>query len=69
MSNGSHVEHWLNGHKILEYERGGADFKDKIAASKFKDIENFGVLPKGHLLIQDHGSIVHFRNIKIKELE
>ena len=68
VSNGNHVEHWLNGKKILEIERGSADFKEKVAASKFKDVENFGILPQGYLLIQDHGSIVHFRNIKIKEL-
>lgn len=65
---GCHVEHWLNGEKILEYERGSADFKAKIAASKFKDVEGFGVLPRGSLLLQDHGSIVHYRNLKIKEL-
>ena len=69
VSNGNHVEHWLNGQKILEYERGGTDFNAKIAASKFKDVKGHGVLPKGHLLLQDHGSIIHFRNIKLKELK
>lgn len=69
VSSGSHVEHWLNGQKILEYERGGADFKAKIAASKFNDVDGFGILPQGHLLLQDHGSIIHFRNIKLKELK
>ncbi len=68
VSNGSHVEHWLNGQKILEYERGGADFKAKIAASKFKDVEGYGILPQGHLLLQDHGSVIHYRNLKIKQL-
>jgi len=68
VSNKNHVEHGLNGQKILEYERGSADFNAKIAASKFKDVKGYGVLPQGHLLLQDHGSIIHFRNIKIKEL-
>jgi sugar phosphate isomerase/epimerase len=65
---GNQVEHWLNGKKILEYDRSSDDFKAKIAASKFKDVEQFGRHPEGHLLIQDHGSVVHFRNIKIKSL-
>lgn len=68
VSDGSHVEHWLNGQKILEYERGGTDFKARIATSKFKDIIGYGVSPKGHILLQDHGSIIHYRNLKIKQI-
>jgi hypothetical protein len=59
--------HWLNGKKILEYNRNSDDFKAKIAASKFKDIPDFGVNAMGHILLQDHGSIIHYRNLKIKE--
>ena len=66
---GSMIEHWLNGKKILEYSRNTDDFKAKIATSKFKDIPNFGVNAKGHILLQDHGSIIHYRNLKIKELQ
>jgi hypothetical protein len=69
VSKNNHVEHWLNGQKILEYERGGADFNARIAASKFKDVKGYGVLPQGYLLLQDHGSIIHFRNIKVKEIK
>lgn len=65
---GSVIEHWLNGKKILEYNRNSDDFKAKIAASKFKDIPDFGVNAMGHILLQDHGSIIHYRNLKIKEL-
>ncbi len=64
---GSSIEHWLNGKRILEYSRSSDDFKAKIAASKFKDVPNFGVNSQGHILLQDHGSIIHFRNLKIKE--
>ena len=62
------IEHWLNGSKILECDRTTADFKTKIAQSKFKDIPGYGIIPKGYLLLQDHGSIIHFRNLKVKQL-
>jgi len=62
------VEHWLNGKKILEYDRFSDDFKQKVAESKFKDVKDFGVHPEGHILLQDHNSEVYFKNIKIIEL-
>lgn len=62
------VQHWLNGNMILEYKRGGKAFREGVASSKFKDIENFGEVEEGHILLQDHNNEVAFRNIKIREL-
>jgi dienelactone hydrolase len=68
IAKGKHVEHWLNGVKVLSYERGSADFLKRKAETKFKDYDNYGELASGYILLTDHSDKVYFRNIKIKRL-
>lgn len=69
VARGSHVEHWLNGTKLLEYEYGSPDWKAKVKASKFGDWPNYGRARRGHIGLQgDHGGQLALRNIRIREL-
>jgi hypothetical protein len=66
---GNHVEHWLNGTRIVEYELGTDEWKRLVAGSKFSAWPGYGLAPKGHIALQDHGDAIAFRNIKIRELK
>jgi len=66
---GSHVEHWLNDRKIVEYELWSPEWKELVKKSKFSVYADYGLAESGHIALQDHGHTVWFRNIKIKSLK
>lgn len=65
---GNHVEHWLNGRKVLEYELGSDTLLKAVQNSKFNDVPGFGKKLKGHILLTYHDDFVAYRNIRIREL-
>lgn len=65
---GAHVEYWLNGTKVVEYELGSEDWLRRVQQSKFREFAMFGRAPRGHIALQDHGDWVAFRNIRIRRL-
>jgi hypothetical protein len=65
---GNHGEHWLNGEKIVEFDLGTARMDSALAASKYRSIPEFGTRRKAHIVLQDHGDEVYFRNIKVRDL-
>ncbi|MGH7700568.1 MAG: 3-keto-disaccharide hydrolase [Gemmatimonadales bacterium] len=67
--NGNHVEHWLNGVKVVECELGSADWEARVKASKFAPHAHFGKNAEGYIGLQDHGDRVAYRNIKVRELQ
>jgi type 1 glutamine amidotransferase len=66
--NGKHIEHWLNNKKVVECELDSADWKAKVAASKFASMPKFATVPKGPIDLQDHGDEVWYRSIRVREL-
>jgi len=66
--NGNRISHWLNGKEVVAYDRSTTAFEKLIQVSKYKNLQNFGKIEKGHLLFQNEGTPVDFRNIKIKPL-
>ena len=69
LADGNHIEHRLNGEKIVEYELGSEDWRERVARSKFRDMKFFGEPPtKGHICLQDHTARVEYRNLKIRPL-
>jgi Domain of Unknown Function (DUF1080) len=65
---GAHVEHWLNGVKVVEFELWSPDWERRVRESKFKDYPKYGRARRGHIGVQDHGDRVSYRNIKIREI-
>jgi hypothetical protein len=65
---GAHVEHWLNGKKVLDYELGSPAFAALVAKSKFKDLPRFAQEAEGYVGLQHHGESASFRNIRIRRL-
>lgn len=65
---GNHIEHWLNGEKVLAYELGSEEVKAALAQSKFKNAPGFGVKIKGHLMLTNHKDEVWYRHLRLREL-
>ncbi|MBK7949092.1 MAG: DUF1080 domain-containing protein [Deltaproteobacteria bacterium] len=65
---GPHVEHWLNGEKIVDIVRRSPEWARAVAASKHADVEGFGMAREGHILLQDHGDAVGYRKLEIRRL-
>jgi hypothetical protein len=68
VSKGPIVEHWLNGEMVLRYERWTVEWFAMLRESKFREHNEFGAMQQGHIGLQDHGDVVKFRNIRIREL-
>ncbi len=67
LSKDKRLTYWLNGQVTIDIERGSKEWRDLVAISKYKVWPNFGELPQGHILLQDHGNQIFYRNIKIRD--
>ncbi len=68
VARGHYVEHWLNGHKVADFEIGSDDFRRRVTA-KFPDQADYAAARRGRIVLQDHGSKVWFRNARIRTLD
>jgi len=68
IAEGAHVEHWLNGVKVVAYELWSPDWRGRVASSKFKQWPGYGMSKKGRIALQDHGNAVSYRSIRIRKL-
>ena len=68
VADGAHIEHWLNGQKVVEYEMWSDDWQDAVANSKWTDYPDYGSVEVGHIALQDHGDPVWYRNLKIRRI-
>ena len=66
---GNHVEHWLNGKKVVEFEKNSPEWIEAKNKSKWKDVKTYAASSTGHIALQDHGGGVWFKNIKIREVK
>lgn len=69
VARGNHIEHWLNGVRGVSYTIGSADWKHRAEKSKFNLMIDYGTVKKGHIVLQDHGNVVAYRNLRIKVLK
>ena len=68
IADGNHVEHWLNGEKVVEYELNSEDWKQRVANSKFKNMPKFAKATKGYICLQDHSGLVEYRSIRLRPI-
>lgn len=68
LKRGNHIEHWVNGHKTVEYELGSAEWRALVEKSKFAEFPEYGTAVEGHIGLQDHGHRVAFRDIRVRRL-
>jgi hypothetical protein len=62
------IEQWLNGDRVLAFKQGGQRFKEWKAGSKYKNSSIYGARTNGHIVLQEHGAAIWFRNIKVREI-